>query len=487
MRDQGQTGDYLDVADFAGSDSMSDEAEEQVAGQQRRRPGLAAAGLIAAATLVLGLAAFCALGARQRGNAAHGGTTSGDVAPRAISLRAAAEPQTDTLIVAANGVALAAANHSKLSGLHLVSSLKPDEDLQDGNLCQDSEEQLGGLCYKKCRLLTMGEAPIRTSPWTCCEKHPCGLTNQRGRIGTTIACDGYDVSGSGGCPHRPGACLKNEEIFLGVCYKQCIILTEGEYPNRVAPASCCKANGITCMDVFYHDKTSAAFDVGGGKGDRDPSTPATPHLPSVELTEEGGAAAARARAAAAAAAAGAREPQQGAVPNLGSDAASLKPSYDLHDGNACQDLEEPFGGLCYKKCSLLTGGENPIRTSPWTCCHEHPCGLHNQKGTIGHEILCDGYDISADGSCPHKPGACLDDEEIFLGICYKKCSILTSGKFIHRVTPVSCCTRTGVDCFDFTKTRSRLTYAVGGGKGDNDPSTPKFLHLPQASLTEEVN
>merc|ERR1719221_1116008 len=273
----------------------------------------------------------------------------------------------------------------------------------------------------------MGEAPIRTSPWTCCESHPCDLTNQRGDLGTTVICNGYDVDGSGGCPHKPGTCLENEEIFLGICYKHCSILTEDEYPNRVGPATCCKSDGISCLDIFYHDKTSSAFDVGGGKGDHNNATPALPHLPGVRFIKDHLSGAALGTVATAR--------------NLKPAYTPVKPNNNLHDGNTCEDKEEHFGGLCYKKCSLLTGGENPIRTSPWTCCERHPCGLHNQKGTVGHEIFCDGYDVSAEGACPHKPGACLEDEELFLGICYKKCSILTQDSFPNRVTPVTCCTK----------------------------------------------
>jgi hypothetical protein len=374
----------------------------------------------------------------------------------------------DTVAIAALGAATANTTAS--------AGLEPNENLHDGNACADNEEELGGLCYKKCSILTSGEAPIRTSPWTCCEHHPCGLTNQRGNVGHTVLCKGYDVSGTDTCPHKPGACLNNEELFLGVCYKRCSILTEDEYPNRIGPASCCKANGISCLDFIYHDKTNISFAVGGGKGDHDKSTPALPHAPQVRLTEEGGAKPPPSKP---------QPRQDGSIvaPTVGG--INLKPTYDLHDGNRCQDQEESFGGLCYKKCSLLTG-DHPIRTSPWTCCESHPCGLHNQKGTVGHEILCDGYDVSADGSCPHQPGACLEDEELLMGMCYKQCAILTRGQFNHRVSPVSCCRDTGVDCFDFSETRNRLTYAVGGGKGDNDPSTPALVHAPQLSLTESI-
>jgi hypothetical protein len=485
----GPKGEYLDVADTVGAEAFSDEAVEQSAPARLKTPRRLLPAALATAAVMVGLACFSLLTAGPRSARGSGRTAERSHAagqhliPAAISLRDAAPQEqldtaVDTLAIAALGVANAAHNASAnaVSGEVLgATDLTPAENLHDGNVCADNEEELGGLCYKKCSVLTSGEAPIRTSPWTCCENHPCGLTNQRGSVGHTVLCKGFDVSGTDTCPHKPGACLNNEEMYLGVCYKRCSILTKDEYPNRVAPATCCKANGITCLDFLYHLKTRPDFAVGGGKGDHDASTPALPHAPQTRLTEEGGASIAPVSAP--------PQPAEEELP-LAVSHLRLKPMYDRHDGNTCEDQEEKFGGLCYKKCELLTSGENPIRTSPWTCCQSHPCGLNNQRGTVGHEILCDGYDISADGSCPHKPGACLEDEELLMGICYEKCSILTNGEFAHRVTPVSCCRESGVDCFDISKVRSRLTYAVGGGKGDHDPSTPALIHAPQVSLTE---
>jgi len=137
------------------------------------------------------------------------------------------------------------------------------ENLHDGNVCKGDEELLAGLCYKKCRLLTGGFSSVRTSPWTCCNQRPCRL-NQQLKIGMRVACSGYDVSSDGACPHRPGACLDDEELWLGVCYKRCRLLTDDEYPNRVAPATCCKTSGLSCLD-FRKDYTSHEFAVGGGR------------------------------------------------------------------------------------------------------------------------------------------------------------------------------------------------------------------------------
>jgi len=137
------------------------------------------------------------------------------------------------------------------------------ENLHDGNVCKGDEEFLAGLCYKKCSLLTGGFNPVRTSPWTCCNQRPCRF-NQQLSIGMRVACSGYAVSGDGSCPHRPGACLDDEELLLGVCYKRCRLLTDGEYPNRMASATCCKASGLSCLD-FRKDYTSREFAVGGGR------------------------------------------------------------------------------------------------------------------------------------------------------------------------------------------------------------------------------
>jgi hypothetical protein len=352
--------------------------------------------------------------------------------------------------------------------------LKPEEDLHDGNVCEHDEEHYGGLCYRKCSILTQGSNPIRTSPWTCCREHPCGLSNQLGNLGHKVLCNGFDVAGDGSCPHRPGACLKDEEITLGVCYKKCSLLTNGEYPNRVAPLTCCKDKGLSCLDLFK-DKTRPGFGVGGGGGDHDPSTPSTAHFPQRRWTEDVNSSATPPSSISS----GSARADEYSAPTV-----QLKPDENLHDGNVCEANEEKHGGLCYKKCGLLTNGQARIRTSAWTCCEDHPCTFANQHGKLGDTILCDGYDVAGDGSCPHTPGACLKDEELLLGVCYKKCEILTQGLFPHRVTPVTCCKEEGVECFDLSMEKTRLQFAMGGGKGDHDPSTPALAHPPRQRWTE---
>jgi len=349
------------------------------------------------------------------------------------------------------------------------SPLKPLELLHDGNVCDSNEEFFGGLCYRKCEDLTGGRAPIRTTPWSCCESSPCTFYNEHAS-GAPLPCRGYDVSGSGSCPHKPGACLVNEELFFGECYKSCSLLTEGAYPHRVAPATCCKATGLACLN-FKNDKTSQAFAVGGGAGDNDTSTPGVVHFPIKDLTEEGKASIQKTSGIF-------------SMPKIDDKTPDgpLKPIENMTDGNVCGDEEELWDGLCYKKCSILTEGEAAIRTSPWTCCENHPCGIKNQRGKIGSTMLCKGYDVSGSDGCPHKPGACLLDEELFLGVCYKKCEVLTEGVYPFRVGPASCCkSKNKLGCLNPMNDLTSSSLDVGGDAQDGEASA----HFPELKLTEK--
>lgn len=111
-------------------------------------------------------------------------------------------------------------------------------------------------------------------------------------------CSGFDIAGlhegDNVCPHKPGACLVDEEFFLGTCYKKCSLLTENIYPYRVAAATCCKVYDGTCvvdegvvggLGLNGKSLTRDAFNVGGGCGDGSKVTDCKSHLPHVALTE----------------------------------------------------------------------------------------------------------------------------------------------------------------------------------------------------------
>ncbi|CAK0895137.1 unnamed protein product [Prorocentrum cordatum] len=143
----------------------------------------------------------------------------------------------------------------------------------------------------------------------------------------------------------------------------------------------------------------------------------------------------------------------------------LFPHVHRHDGNLCYDDEEEHAGLCYPQCSLLTFGTHPYRTSAFSCCSRAPCQWDQ---TAFRSSICGGFDVSGDsanGICPHLPGACLANEELLNGLCYKKCSILTEGEYMFRTGPLTCC-----------KFRSQLACTAGakGPGGSYDISSPRF-------------
>jgi len=99
---------------------------------------------------------------------------------------------------------------------------------------------------------------------------------------------------------------------------------------------------------------------------------------------------------------------------------NLRPNVDLHNGNRCSDDEEDFLGLCYKKCDYFAEGKYPFRISAWQCCnHQPPCRFGDYIMTQGQP--CSGFGVLGDSmgnGCPHSPGGCFKDEELFGDICY---------------------------------------------------------------------
>jgi len=163
------------------------------------------------------------------------------------------------------------------------------------------------------------------------------------------------------------------------------------------------------------------------------------------------------------------------------------PKERLHDGNLCADDEEESLGLCYKKCNSLTNGEYPIRTTAWSCCKEQPCTFFNSKFT-NPLSLCEGFDVSGDKegkACPHQPGTCLVNEEFNLGMCFKKCAILTDNKYPYRSAASTCCRyNSHWACLDALNTFTDPAFNVGGGAGDGSAATPGSMHAPIQELTE---
>eukprot|EP00913_Durusdinium_trenchii_P028789 g26996.t1 len=85
-----------------------------------------------------------------------------------------------------------------------------------------------------------------------------------------MPCHGYDIAGTREgkkrCPHAPGICLKDCQLYLGTCFKKCSVLTNGAFPHRKAFATCCKAESLFQCLMPGEAKTDQAFAEGGGFG-----------------------------------------------------------------------------------------------------------------------------------------------------------------------------------------------------------------------------
>eukprot|EP00930_Biecheleria_cincta_P015383 TRINITY_DN1285_c0_g1_i1.p1 TRINITY_DN1285_c0_g1~~TRINITY_DN1285_c0_g1_i1.p1 ORF type:complete len:486 (-),score=104.37 TRINITY_DN1285_c0_g1_i1:165-1622(-) len=189
------------------------------------------------------------------------------------------------------------------------------------------------------------------------------------------------------------------------------------------------------------------------------------------------------QAPATAAAAAAVAAAESAATTMSPIHSELAPKMSIGDGNPCPDDEESSAGLCFKKCSDLTGGTHPIRTSAFSCCRAKPCSISNTQTHMG---MCWGFDVAADSQsskCPQPPGACLTDEDSFDDMCYKKCSDLTNGAYPHRVAAATCCKTTGWGCWLLSNLKTDTLFTQGGGAGDGNSGTPAEGHPPFVALT----
>ena len=225
---------------------------------------------------------------------------SNDFDLSSVSTISGMSPETQKAVQAAQLAAQTAAQKGAQSPLidKTLQALSPKENLHDSNPCADDEELFESLCYAKCSILSAGLKPVRCAAHICEPldsngKHKCQLSQNAIESilssPSLMPCHGYDVAGTREgkkrCPHTPGACLKDEELYLGTCFKQCSILTNGAFPHRKAFATCCKAESLFQCLMPGEAKTDKAFAEGGGFGDHDPDTPAKAHAPLQSLTE----------------------------------------------------------------------------------------------------------------------------------------------------------------------------------------------------------
>jgi len=173
------------------------------------------------------------------------------------------------------------------------------------------------------------------------------------------------------------------------------------------------------------------------------------------------------------------------------DVVNLRPNVDLHNGNRCADDEEEHAGLCYKTCGRFLEGRYPFRISAWQCCkHKPPC---EKSDIMTSGQPCSGFGVSGDSmgnGCPHSPGGCFKDEELFGDVCYLRCGILTYGVLPYRGSPVACCNASQpLTLLEAGACDTDLRYDVGGGLGGGEGgvgtrSMPNSAHPPMPLLME---
>jgi len=145
----------------------------------------------------------------------------------------------------------------------------------------------------------------------------------------------------------------------------------------------------------------------------------------------------------------------------------------------CNEDEELFESLCYKRCAILTDGRESVRVSSFQCCaHEAPC-----SGELDIEpTICGGYAVggSASGNgCAREPATCLQSEEFEGGLCYMRCDLLTYDILPYRSTSDTCCkSQSPLAMLDMGACNTDEKYDVGGGT--------KVAHPPEVSMTAQV-
>jgi len=149
---------------------------------------------------------------------------------------------------------------------------------------------------------------------------------------------------------------------------------------------------------------------------------------------------------------------------------------------ACEDGEEKFLGECYKSCSDLTEGRFPSRFAPNGCCKElslsclNPDDVRFSMPWPGHGMM-----VGGDGKAPHPPGRCDPNEEGLLGLCYKKCSILTKGEYPIREASNTCCSQHPCTNFFHLKTSGLGCNGFGVGGGAEGHECPHKRSRPMHS------
>lgn len=149
------------------------------------------------------------------------------------------------------------------------SSSASSEDLWPGWPCAMGEEILFSKCYKTCANLTKGNLPFRSADCTCAKSIE---VMKNSSVPAITDCKRFNVGENGLDSHRPylpDCPYENEELFEGLCFYKCDLLTMGKYPLRTGPNTC---SGSTYMSNWT---MGLGFCNGFGIG----GTKCMPHIP----------------------------------------------------------------------------------------------------------------------------------------------------------------------------------------------------------------
>merc|ERR1719203_2324367 len=109
----------------------------------------------------------------------------------------------------------------------------------------------------------------------------------------------------------------------------------------------------------------------------------------------------------------------------------------LYKGWPCKKDERLFQNLCYVDCGKATGGHHPLRVDSCTCCKEVPCVQLAGRFTKNCALL-DAGDNALQPAPPALPNCHTPHEELFMGLCYKKCDLLTRSRYPIRTGMNTC-------------------------------------------------
>lgn len=134
----------------------------------------------------------------------------------------------------------------------------------------------------------------------------------------------------------------------------------------------------------------------------------------------------------------------------------------------CRPGEELFQNKCFLSCSDQTRGEFPHRSSDCHCCKSLPCSGNPKE----YKIDCPKFNKNSIAKLPCGPlltDCVMENEELYDGMCYLKCSILT-----HSYFPI----RTGMNTCSNTRYGGNYTMGFGPCNGFGVGGSHCMLHIP---------